>query len=104
MSLKTRGFEIHNQGEDVSMSSFVNKAEELNGDIIGMSSLLTTTMPAQKEVSELLKEKGIRDKYTVMVGGGPVNQEWADEIGAEGYNETAEEAVRMAAELVSVKK
>ena len=101
MLLKTRGFEVHNLGEDVSMSTFVNKAEELDADIIGMSSLLTTTMPAQKEVVDLLEEKGIREKYNVMVGGGPVNQEWADEIGADGYTDTAEEAVRMAAELVS---
>jgi len=104
MLLKTRGFEVHNLGEDVSMLSFVNKAEELNADIIGMSSLLTTTMLAQKEVVDLLKEKGIRDKYTVMVGGGSVNQEWADEIGAEGYAETAEEGVKMAAEFASLKK
>jgi len=104
MLLKTRGFEVHNLGEDVSMLSFVNKAEELNADIIGMSSLLTTTMPAQKEVVDLLKEKGIRDKYTVMVGGGVVSQEWADEIGAEGYAETAEEGVKMAAEFASLKK
>lgn len=104
MLLKTRGFEVHDLGEDVSMSSFVNKAEEVNADIIGMSSLLTTTMPAQREVIDLLKEKGIRDKYAVMVGGGPVNQKWADEIGADAYSETAEEAVRIAAELVSAKK
>ena len=104
MLLKTRGFEIHNLGEDVSMSAFVNKAEEVGADIIAMSSLLTTTMPAQKEVIDLLKEKGIRDNYAVMVGGGPVGQEWADEIGADGYTETAEEGIRVAAELVSVKK
>ncbi len=104
MLLKTRGFEVHDLGEDVSMSGFVNKAEEVNADIIGMSSLLTTTMPAQREVVDLLKEKEIRGKYAVMIGGGPVNQKWADEIGADAYSETAEEGVRKAVELVSLKQ
>ena len=69
-----------------------------------MSSLLTTTMPAQKDVIDLLIEKGIRDKYIVMVGGAPVSAEWAEEIGADGYAETAEEAVRLAMELAVRKK
>ena len=103
MLLKTRGFVVHNLGEDVSLSTFVSKAEELNADIIGMSALLTTTMPAQKEVINFLKEKEIRDNFLVMVGGGPVNQEWSDEIGADGYAETAEEAVRLALELIDTK-
>jgi corrinoid protein of di/trimethylamine methyltransferase len=104
MLLKTRGFEVHDLGEDVQMLNFVSKAEELSADIIGMSALLTTTMPAQKEVIDQLKEKKIRDKYIVMVGGGPVNQNWADEIGADGFAETAEQGIRMAAELISIKK
>jgi len=103
MLLKTRGFLVHNLGEDVSMSTFVSKAEELNADVIGMSALLTTTMPAQKEVIDFLKEKGIRDNFLVMVGGGPVNQKWSDEIGADGYAETAEEAVQMALRLIDTK-
>jgi len=100
MLLKTRGFVVHNLGEDVSMSTFVSKAEEYDADIIGMSALLTTTMPAQKEVIDFLKEKGIRDSFLVMVGGGPVNQKWSDEIGADGYAETAEEAVQLALRLI----
>ena len=103
MLLKTRGFVVHNLGEDVSLSTFVSKAEELNADIIGMSALLTTTMPAQKEVIDFLKEKGIRNNFLVMVGGGPVNQKWSDEIGADGYAETAEEAVQLALRLVETK-
>ena len=94
---------MHNLGEDVSMSTFVSKAEELNADVIGMSALLTTTMPAQKEVIDFLKEKGIRDNFLVMVGGGPVNQKWSDEIGADGYAETAEEAVQLALRLIDSK-
>lgn len=104
MLMEVRGYEVHNLGEDVFMADFVNKAEDCNADIIGMSSLLTTTMPAQKEVIDLLIEKGIRDKYLVMVGGGPVGEEWAQEIGADGYAETAEEAVTVADELMSKKK
>ena len=104
MLMKIRGFDVHNLGEDVSMSTFVNKAVEVNADIIGMSSLLTTTMPGQKEVIDLLKEKGIRDQFIVMVGGGPVSQEWAQEIGADGYAETAEQAIVLAEELVAGRK
>lgn len=104
MLMKVRGFEVHNLGEDVPMSTFFYKAEEHHADIIGMSSLLTTTMPAQKEVIDFLIEKKVREKYIVMVGGGPVNESWASEIGADGYTETAEEAVRLAVELIHEKK
>ncbi|MBW2059555.1 MAG: corrinoid protein [Deltaproteobacteria bacterium] len=104
MLMKTRGFEVYNLGEDVSMSTFLKQAAEHSADIIGMSSLLTTTMPGQKEVIELLKETGVRDRYIVMVGGGPVSAEWAKEIGADGYAETAEEAVSLADELMSGKR
>ena len=104
MLMKTRGFEVHNLGEDVSMSTFLKQAAEHDADIIGMSSLLTTTMPGQQEVIDLLKETGNRDRYIVMVGGGPVSAEWAKEIGADGYAETAEEAVSLAEELVAGKR
>lgn len=104
MLLKTRGFEIHDLGVDVASSAFLNKAEEHSADIIAMSSLLTTTMPGQKEVIDLLKDKMLREKYIVMVGGGPVNQNWAGEIEADGYADTAEEAVRLAEELISAQK
>ena len=103
MLMRTRGFVVHDLGEDVSLSTFVEKAEALSADIIAMSALLTTTMPAQKEVIDFLKEKGIRDNFTVMVGGGPVSQEWADEIGADGYSETAEAAVKLAKNLIDKK-
>lgn len=103
MLLKTRGFVVHDLGEDVSLSAFVGKAEELSADIIAMSALLTTTMPAQKEVIDFLIEKGIRDNFLVMVGGGPVSQDWSDEIGADGYAETAEVAVKLAKHLIDNK-
>jgi len=104
MLMKTRGFEVHNLGEDVSASTFLKQAAEHKADLIGMSSLLTTTMPGQKEVIDILKETGVRSKYIVMVGGGPVTTEWAKQIGADGYAETAEEGVELAIELISGRK
>ena len=98
--MKVRGFEVLNLGEDIAMSAFFKRAREFDADIICMSSLLTTTMPAQKEVIDFLNEKGVREEFVVMVGGGPVNQEWADEIGADGYAETAEEGTRLAFTLM----
>ena len=65
---------------------------------------MTTTMPGQKEVIEVLKEMGLRNRYRVIVGGGPVNQQWADEIGADGYGETAADAVLLAKDLLAEKK
>lgn len=102
MLFKTRGFEVHNLGESVPVSTFINKAIENNADIIAMSALLTTTIPAQREVISMLKERGIRDQFRVMVGGGAATQKWADEIAADGYAETAEGGVRVAAELLAV--
>jgi corrinoid protein of di/trimethylamine methyltransferase len=104
MLLKTRGFEVHDLGADVSMGSYVEKVEEVGADLIGMSALLTTTMPSQKEVIDLLGELGMRDRCVVMVGGGPVSQEWADQIGADGYADTAKEGAELAVKLVAAKK
>jgi len=96
------GFEVHNLGKDVPVEEFVNKAKELNVDIVAMSALLSTTLPVQKEVIEALKKAGIRDKVKVMVGGAPVTREWAEQIGADGYGADALEAVSVAKRLVGV--
>lgn len=104
MLLGTAGFTVHNLGKDVPTSTFLEEAEKNKADIIAMSSLLTTTMMAQKELIDVLKDTGRRDKYMVVIGGAPTSQEWADEIGAEGYGRTAEDAVSVAAELMSKKK
>lgn len=101
MLFKTRGFEVHNLGENVPVSTFINKAIENDADIIAMSALLTTTIPSQREVVNMLEERGFRDQFRVMVGGGATTQKWADKIGADGYAETAEKGVRLAAELLS---
>ena len=83
--LKGAGFEVHDVGVDVDSEAFINKAEEVGADIICMSALLTTTMPYMEEVLKKLNEKGLRDKYIVMVGGAPVNQKFAEQIGADYY-------------------
>jgi len=104
MLLETAGFTVRNLGVDVASSTFIEEAREVKADIIGLSSLLTTTMPSQKDVIDVLKEMGERDKYTILIGGAPTSQDWADEIGADGYGETAERAVSVALELVARKR
>ena len=103
MLLETAGFTVHNLGVDVATSTFIEEARKVKADIIGLSSLLTTTMPTQKDVIDILKETGERDKYTILIGGAPTSQDWADEIGADGYGETAERAVSLALEFVEKK-
>ena len=83
MMLKGAGFEIYDIGVDVDATAFADKAEEVGADIIGMSALLTTTMPNMQEVMDVLQERGIRDKYNVMSGGAPVNESIAEQIGAD---------------------
>ena len=100
--LKTVGFDIMDLGNDVSPSTFIDNAEAFRADIIGMSALLTTTMPYQQSLIEHLEARNLRGKYKVLVGGGPVNQAWADEIGADGYARDAAEAARLCAEIVEM--
>ena len=104
MLLETAGFTVHNLGVDVATSTFIEEARKVKADIIGLSSLLTTTMPSQKDVIDILKETGERDKYTILIGGAPTSQDWANEIGADGYGETAERAVSLALEFVGKKR
>ena len=104
MMLETGGFEVHDVGEDVTTSTFIEEAEKVNADIIALSSLLTTTMAAQKDLIDILKEVGQREKYLIMIGGAPTSQKWADEIGADIYGENAENAVSLALEFMSKKQ
>ena len=99
--LKAGGFEVHDMGVDVPSMSIIQKAKEVRADIIALSSLLTTTMPYQREVIEDLASMGIRDKFKVMVGGGPVTKAYAEEIGADGYGKDAIEALEEAKKLLS---
>jgi len=98
--LVANGFEVSDIGVDVPTSKFIEEAERMKADIIAVSALMTSTLGGQKDVIDFLEQTGDRAKYIVMVGGGPTNQEWADEIGADGFAETAPEAVRVATKLI----
>ena len=100
MMLKGAGFEIHDMGVDVAPEAFVEKAEEVVADVICMSALLTTTMPKMRDCVEVLKEKGLRDKYIVMIGGAPVNDSFAKQIGADYYTPDAASAAEVAKKAV----
>ncbi len=104
MMYKGAGFEVIDLGVDVSAETFVEKAEEVGADIIGMSALLSTTMDNMRETIDLLKEKGLRDKYIVMIGGAPITQEFADEIGADYYTPDAASAAEAAKKRVLEKR
>ncbi len=102
--LETNGYDVVDIGVDNPALEFIEQARKAKADVIALSSLMTTTMPAQREVIETLEEMGLRDLYFVIVGGGPVNEEWADEIDADGYGETAIHAVELVQELLGLKK
>ncbi len=104
MMLKGAGFEIYDIGVDAPAEAFIDKAEEVEADIICMSALLTTTMPAMREVVDALKEKGLREKYIVMVGGAPVSQKYAEQIGADYYTEDAASCAETARRVIKERK
>jgi 5-methyltetrahydrofolate--homocysteine methyltransferase len=99
MMLKGGGFEVMDLGIDVPDEKFVAAAKE-GAQVIGLSALLTTTMPGMKSVIEALKTAGVRDKVKVMIGGAPITQAYADEIGADAYGEDAATASTKAKELI----
>jgi len=99
---KANGFNVIDLGVDVKIETIVETAEENNADVIGLSALLTTTMIGQKKVIELLSEKGLRDKYKVMLGGAPVTENWVKECGADGYAGNAVAAVALAKKLLNI--
>jgi trimethylamine corrinoid protein len=98
--LKVYGFEVHDLGRDVPIDVFVEKAKELKPDILGSSSLMTTTMGGQKILEEKLRAVGIRDNFKTMIGGAATTQEWADKIGCDCYAEDANDTVLKAKELI----
>jgi len=104
MMLKGAGFEVVDAGTDVDADTFISKAEEIGADAICMSALLTTTMPYMKTVIDTLKERGLRDKYIVMIGGAPVNDTFAEQIGADFYTADATSAAEAAKEAVLARK
>ncbi|MFQ5836768.1 MAG: corrinoid protein [Candidatus Bathyarchaeia archaeon] len=102
--LRANGFDVYDLGVDVSTSKFIEEAEKVNADIITLSALMSSTIGGQKDVIDYLKETGKRKNFIVMVGGGPTTREWVEEIGADGWAETATEAIKLASELIEKKK
>jgi len=94
--LDVAGFEIHDLGRNVPLPDFIEKAKEVNADMICMSTLMTTTMEGMATVIKMLEDEGIRDRFKVLVGGGPISQAYANRIGADGYASNASKAVEMA--------
>ena len=100
--LEGSGFEVVNIGIDIDADTFVKAVVDNHADILCLSALLTTTMTYMKDVLDALQKAGIRDKVKVMVGGAPVSQQFADEIGADGYSSNANEAVTVAKKLLNI--
>jgi 5-methyltetrahydrofolate--homocysteine methyltransferase len=100
--LEGGGFEVVDLGSDVAPEKFVQAVRDRNANIVCLSALLTVTMPAMKATMEALKNAGVRDRIKVMIGGAPVTQQYADEIGADGYGENASVAVTLARRLVGI--
>lgn len=101
MMLEGAGFNVVDLGVDLSVEKVVEKVEEIKPRILGLSALLTTTMPEMKRVIEVLEQSGLRQKVKVLVGGAPVDARFAEKIGADGYGKDAAEAVRLAREIVA---
>ena len=102
--LQAAGFEVYDIGRDVPAQEFIDKIKEVNANVVGISALMTTTLPGQKDIIELLKEAGMRDDIVVMVGGAPATQAWANKIGADIYAENASIAVNKTKEKLGASK
>jgi corrinoid protein of di/trimethylamine methyltransferase len=100
--LESAGFDMVDLGRDIPPETFVDKAVETGAELILLSSLMTTTMDAMEDVVKQLKDRGIRDKFKVAVGGGPISQAFADRIGADGYGRNATDAVRLCKSLAGI--
>lgn len=98
--MTANGYEVYDLGSDVPNEKVVSSIDEIEPDIIGLSALLTTTMEQQKNVIEMIREAGKRDKVKIMVGGAPVSRQWSEQIGADGYSDNAIAAVKMAGILI----
>ena len=97
--LKSNGYEIIDEGRDADPLDIIKAAELNNASIIGLSALMTTTMPSQRELINILQDQGKRSKFKILVGGAPVSAEWASKIGADGYAEDAFKAVKLVKEI-----
>jgi corrinoid protein of di/trimethylamine methyltransferase len=99
--LSANGFEVYDLGADVPAEKIIDTAIEKNADVIGVSALLTTTMFGQKKIIDILEEKGIRNKFKVIIGGAPVTQSWTEECQADGFAGSAVEAVMLVKNLLN---
>ena len=100
MMLEGAGFSVIDLGVDLSVENLVEKIKQFQPDILGLSALLTTTMPEMRKVIEVLENEGLRDSLKIMVGGAPVDTAFAEKIGADGYGKDAAEAVQLAKSLM----
>lgn len=100
MMLEGSGFKVIDLGVDLSVEMVVEKVRELKPDLLGLSALLTTTMPEMQNVIAMIQEQGLRDSVKIMVGGAPVDSKFAQKIGADGYGEDAADAVQLAKKLI----
>lgn len=103
MMMRGKGITVYDVGTDAPPERFIEKAKEVNADIICLSALLTTTMPAITDVLDALKADGSREKYYVMIGGAPVTQAFADQVGADAYTADAATAAEVAESYLSNK-
>lgn len=101
--LTVAGFDVKNLGADVDSEAIIRAAEEQNARIIALSALMSTTIPYQKQVIEFLNAKGLRSKFRVIVGGGSTTQQWAEQIGSDGWSKDAIEAVSLAKHVLGMK-
>ena len=104
MMMEGAGFEVHDMGINNSVEDYIATLERHKPDILGMSALLTTTMPYMKVVIDALKDQGLRDKYIVMVGGAPLNEEFGTAVGADAYCRDAADAATTAIRLVTERR
>jgi methylmalonyl-CoA mutase cobalamin-binding domain/chain len=104
MMMEGAGFEVHDMGINNSVEEYIAALERYQPDILGMSALLTTTMPYMKVVIDALKDQGLRDKYIVMVGGAPLNEEFGIAVGADAYCRDAADAATTAIRLVAERR
>jgi 5-methyltetrahydrofolate--homocysteine methyltransferase len=100
MMLESAGFDVYNLGTDIPPDKFIEEVKDKDADMLCLSALLTTTMPMMKTTIDTLAESGIRDQVKVMIGGAPVTQDFADQIGADGYTHDAGSATRLAKSLL----
>lgn len=98
--LKVNGYEVIDMGRDVPAPDLVDKAIDSSAQVIGMSALLSTSMPIMRDAIQMLAEDGVRDQFKAIIGGGPTSQDYANQIGADGYGATAYDAVRLCDEFL----